>query len=421
MRAVAVLLVVCAWSCSNDSNGVSGSRHVDGGVASGGGRAADGDGRPGEVDAATPMPDRGPLASGGSGSVVCEDPVEPPLPSPGAEPPPLILEPEAPLSEPVDPGPAPVVPPPAPIPTPAESPRPDAGGVGGTGPRDAGPAPECTTANPPDPERTLREISLEEADAVAEEVALAYCEQVLGCCPLEDDFQRRSCLSLLSGSLDFDTDHPTVLIDDAAKERCIEGAASMTCERGLMMGDCGRFPFLMGTADVGEACEWNQDCMAGAGGEADCVDGVCYQRPRGRLGDACSKSCELTRGKRSCYAPPGASTDFRAAFCYHNDGLYCADCAGCQPLLGLGEPCTGFHSCEGNLLCNNGVCSEPSPLGSSCSLNDCSREHFCRDVCTAPLETGESCESNEDCRTGECSDVCEDVTSVCEGIRQAAQ
>jgi hypothetical protein len=174
---------------------------------------------------------------------------------------------------------------------------------------------------------------------------------------------------------------------------------------------------MMGGADAGEACERHQDCISGQGGDSTCVEGLCHQNPRGRLGEVCRASVDDTV-RRTTYNVDDQWREFVAAECYRGDGLYCAGPRGCQPVHPLGASCENASQCDASLVCEAGVCAEPPPLGTQCSIGvDCGREARCEQACVPLSEYGEPCELSSDCSALSCiDDACGGITERCERI-----
>jgi hypothetical protein len=264
----------------------------------------------------------------------------------------------------------------------------------------------------------LREVTLEEAIAERDEVAAIGCERILSCCTVDDPAFRMDACTRLWGANIALADGPRILIDDGQKELCLEVSSQLTCD-DVLPEECQGGRWMMGGADAGEACERHQDCIWGQGGDATCVEGLCYQNPRGRLGEVCRASVDDI-GQRTTHAVDDEWREFVAAECYRSDGLYCAGPSGCQPVHELGAACENSSQCDVSLVCEADTCAEPPPLGTPCSFTvDCGADAWCDESCVALSERGESCESSSDCRALSClDDTCGGIAERCERIMQ---
>jgi hypothetical protein len=157
-----------------------------------------------------------------------------------------------------------------------------------------------------------------------------------------------------------------------------------------------------GALPAGAACTDDDQCAPSTGGDATCnAQGVCEIDVHGRLGYACGGTCTVGPGGGSCGgvgATPGAPPP---RTCYTNEGLYCADDDTCQPVIALGQACTGTQTCVDGAYCN-GQCVPRQAGGAACTsadqcLGDCdSATGQCVDFATTrPITTDASSCSGE--------------------------
>jgi hypothetical protein len=160
----------------------------------------------------------------------------------------------------------------------------------------------------------------------------------------------------------------------------------------------------------GSRCSVPEDCCPGAG---DCLGGVCGGVPCGLAGSACSIGAQCCTG----VCRDGACGE---DICFE-DGFECdadADCCKqfCDPgTRKCGKPecsvetCSEDVPCCGELVCRNGICSDPLCYsdGVDCSLDS----QCCGKRCDPKLFTCLSCEEG----AAMCDMAGECCSGVCEG------
>lgn len=82
--------------------------------------------------------------------------------------------------------------------------------------------------------------------------------------------------------------------------------------------------------------------------------------------------------------------------------------------LVVGQPCTEYDQCAGDLVCTGGTCQAPLAVGADCSDagSACGRDDHCWEgSCRGAQALGAACLSSYQCAHGLCEDgVCVDIT-----------
>jgi hypothetical protein len=233
-------------------------------------------------------------------------------------------------------------------------------------------------------------------------IAAAVCDGIAPCCQSQgfayDPARCKSTLTTLyEEELVQDANLPGVNYDANAAGVCLEWIQSVvrSCYATEAPAECDRM--FVGSLAPGSACQSSIQCLAPPGGEADCMNGVCQQEPRAKLGEPCAMTCTDVSGDTSCQFFGTGS----GASCYTNDGLQCQD-GTCQPLRAIGEACAP-SGCVATAYCADGVCAAKEPIGGSCSIGyeeeSCSAGYCAADgICTAKKANGAACQSNEECQ-----------------------
>jgi hypothetical protein len=188
-----------------------------------------------------------------------------------------------------------------------------------------------------------------------------------------------------------------------------EPASASSCDAVYTTGASG-------TLAPGEACTQDSECIAPAGGSAECdfFDEVCTTKVRGKQGDLCTHSCEeMGTTGYMCFGSGSSASEYEDVHCFREDGLHCSGEGLCAPLAALGEDCNSDLSCGDGLVCKGSVCSMPTALGESCSTigNECGDSAYCAEdtkVCVQKKPVGETCSdsfSDECLGTCGCSDT----------------
>jgi hypothetical protein len=228
-------------------------------------------------------------------------------------------------------------------------------------------------------------------------LAKAFCATARTCCKRDgfytmdlDDCEAKFPSQLQPYPL---LDKGIVTIDPVRLAACVSAyeTAAATCAVADVEAAC--YGLWVGTHAEGQACGGNGsfgafDCQAKNGASAcswqdaaayPTSPGACVTLPRGKVGDACGKSC----GKNEdCIVDlVGASTPF-AVMCFEEDGLYCAVTANppvCKTIPKLEEPCSYYGSCGPGNYCdwNNHVCKVAAKLGESCMAASCTEGTVC--------------------------------------------
>jgi hypothetical protein len=189
-------------------------------------------------------------------------------------------------------------------------------------------------------------------------------------------------------------DKGTVIVDQNALTACVAAynTAATACTTTAVNAACkGVF---VGTQAEGQPCGGSSkfgafECKP-VNGSATCYwepsdggprnAGVCVGIPRGKSGDACSRTC----GKNgSCIVDMiGGAPPFPVA-CFEEDGLYCSvttNPAVCKPTLPIDHACTWDPgSCGNGNYCGwtSNTCLAASKLGESCMNAACVNDLMC--------------------------------------------
>lgn len=237
-------------------------------------------------------------------------------------------------------------------------------------------------------------------------VAALQCESLSACCSQQGfAFDTAGCKSLITEQVQEELDdelRPSVAYDAEAAGECL---ASVRVACGDFVGDnssaCGRI--LVGSLSPGEACISSTQCRPPEQGSAYC-DGVCVASgpaPHGKLGQACSFTCQGDDGECSDSPSVGGAPPLVA--CYTREGFYCAFGGGaelpdnCQPLVPVGQPCSGTDLCAEDAFCaTGGLCTLLFADGAACDVQEQCQSGTCRgSVCGgAPTVEQDDCALN---------------------------
>ena len=262
-------------------------------------------------------------------------------------------------------------------------------------------------------------------DQLGARVAAALCAGLEACCQSRVwAFNAAHCEAAARQSAALFVGHsgtcpPETTYDAEAAGECVQQMQSIIAS----CGDLGTFPpaicdlLCKATQSIGGSCQSNTACVQPATGQAFCDfstgQGVCTLVPRGKLGDACTLTCE----SESCGAPTTPT-------CYRDDGLYCAGDSTCHQLVPIGGGCPSGSGveCGDGLSCAGGfTCQPPPPLppiGADCAESLlCDTGAYCNaaGVCEAKKPAGAPC-------TGygyggstalECRSYCDYTTYTC--------
>jgi hypothetical protein len=223
------------------------------------------------------------------------------------------------------------------------------------------------------------------------------CASLGDCCSEQNvSFDREICekeaaLQFTDGILD-DRQAPDTQYDAAIGAECLRAIkALVVCgqldDSGGVLAACDSV--LHGDAAPGDACESGDQCQVGPGQSASCVDqGRCVvftrrSAPRGKLGDACSTTCD----SRECIIdtdpePALEGTVSSGATCFLEDGFYCD--SECKRLPKLGDACSlSGDFCVADAYCSTGgeltgTCARRLDNGADCSQHpDACASHYC--------------------------------------------
>ena len=230
-----------------------------------------------------------------------------------------------------------------------------------------------------------------------EAYASTICDNIGPCCQQEglthDAAQCRAMIAGLMSQIVGQVQSGKVKYDGSAAGQCLQAAKPRVaaCDLNLEIAACDTV--FTGTVPEGGSCTDSEECIAPAGAETDCDNGICVVEKRGVAGDTCKWTCEENQTSTIC-SGSGADTGAR---CFVNDGLYCdgttevctqqhalgatgcgfdddACVAGaycesdtCVAQIAVGGACSGFGSCVDSAYCDNGTCAAQKPIGSSCT------------------------------------------------------
>ena len=187
-------------------------------------------------------------------------------------------------------------------------------------------------------------------------------------------------------------DKGTVIIDENALAACVAAykTAATTCTINAVKAACKGVS--VGTQTEGQPCGGTSafgayECKP-SNGSASCYRpqsdpasaGVCTGIPRGKSGDACSRTC--FKNETCIVDMVGGSPPFPVT-CFEEDGLYCsvtANPTACKPILPIGGACTWDpHSCGVGNYCGwlTNVCQPAGKLGEPCAEAACADELVC--------------------------------------------
>lgn len=242
------------------------------------------------------------------------------------------------------------------------------------------------------------------------EYARAYCRVLEVCCgEAAHSFDAADCHQ--GAEADIKTtfariDPDKTAYDSQAAGDCLAPYRSIgSCDQAPDFEDvpaCERL--FVGLLSPGQPCADDDECKAGPGESANCygsADGtsVCrvskrVTQARGKLGSACSETCDGASCDHLVSMPlPGEPAPEPSAgdsvACFRSDNLYCAfDTGTCETPSAIGEPCFGDRSCAGSAFCSvdTMICTAARALGEVCqSVSECGSADC---VFTGELETG---------------------------------
>jgi hypothetical protein len=212
------------------------------------------------------------------------------------------------------------------------------------------------------------------------------------------------------GSFNYMLTSPNVAFDLTKWNACLATlqAAAGNCDLLIMLQQPGS-DCQMGTIPPGGTCTAApQDCSAPPGSIAECKSQVCTYSSRGKLGDACQKSC----GQQFSDCLPSIATS--GAHCYHEDGLYCdpgtLQCAAVKPVGGTGCNTVPKYACASGAYCNNQQCAAQKAIGSVCTTDPECLAGYCNgSACAGEKSDGAACLLHAECA----SEYCHPNTQVC--------
>lgn len=238
------------------------------------------------------------------------------------------------------------------------------------------------------------------------ELARAVCDNIGSCCQQAGYVHDAAkCAALLEGMYKNMTTG-AVQYDPQKGGDCVAHAASMVkaCGGAPNPGPCENV--VVGTVAAGGKCTSSAECIAPAGGDADCNDGVCVQEPRGKLGDGCSSTCTEDGNTTSCSGGMGGASSGNAS-CFTNDGLVCRADGKCGAAAKVGETCS-YDDCVASAYCDMSAekCVARVALGGTCTgEGQCADGAYCGGgTCVAEKATGAACADWVECASHECDD-----------------
>jgi hypothetical protein len=252
----------------------------------------------------------------------------------------------------------------------------------------------CKSEKEPQP---LRDLA-----AFAAGIADLTCQSLAACCERENvAFDATQCREKIIAELpgQLKADAPGGKYDPKLAAACLaEAKPRTTCgeidDSGGKLKTCEYV--LHGTLAPGARCDTSSECQVGPGQSVICTeeggedeeDAVCVvftlgPAQRGKLGDACSTTCEGDCFLLSSPNPARFTLPANVG-CYRNDGLHCNGEGTCAELAPLGEECIYDSDCVEDAFCGGG--STPG-------------------VCTALFENGEDCFAAPiGCKSGHCDE-----------------
>jgi hypothetical protein len=244
-------------------------------------------------------------------------------------------------------------------------------------------------------------IPFEELDAL---VASARCERLVRCglfaerTTCDAYFRKRPDLGLRAA-----INAGKVTFDGNAAEACQAALAALSCddasrEARVLPDACDQM--FGGTADLGEVCQRDQECISGACDQNDacpanmCCAGTCVANDRVEIGGPCTTNA-------GCVADS-----------------FCGPEGVCKELAKIGEECRRDGDCDYGLGCIGpteqmpGRCRETPAIGGSCLYDRCGDiGATCKSfTCVALGLVGAACTTNKDCSPFL---LCDDTTSTC--------
>lgn len=184
-----------------------------------------------------------------------------------------------------------------------------------------------------------------------------------------------------------------------------------SCKSAFAQGGGGN-----GTKPPGAECSSDDECSAGANGEASCSydfdteKEYCERRNFVAVGEPCVG----TRDAGLTVFDADTSGQYELSICNREDGLYC-DSGVCAQLIALGGECTDYLSCEGDDTYCQTTCKQKVAPGGSCvdGPSACDEGGYCdtygTQTCLERKPNGTACDSNEECQSRYCDvDVCDD-------------
>lgn len=248
-----------------------------------------------------------------------------------------------------------------------------------------------------------------------EELPDAYangiCDNLVDCCKSAGfAYDAQTCKSTfkkLIGSTVGLVQKGTVLYDANAAGACaaaFPGFAKSCLQGEPGSADCDKV--FAGTVQSGGACTDSAECIAPAGGDADCDQGKCVPAARGVAGDACTATCTEEGSTTYCSAS-GSGGD---AKCFTNDGLYCGSATSkCEKRVAIGgQGCDSGEasSCVKGAFCDNQTCVAQKAMAADCSYDEeCLDTAYCDTTCVAKKPLGAACTddfSGQECIDGAC-------------------
>lgn len=240
----------------------------------------------------------------------------------------------------------------------------------------------------------------------AGELARAVCNNIGSCCQQAGyPHDPTQCAALLEGMYKNMT-AGAVQYDPQKGGECVAYAASMVkaCSDAPDPGPCENVA--VGTVPAGGKCTSSAECIAPAGGDAGCNDGVCVQQPRGKLGDGCSSTCTEDGNTTSCSGGMGGASSGNAS-CFTNDGLVCRDDGKCGAAAKVGETCS-YDDCVASAYCDMSAekCVARVAVGGACTgEGQCADGAYCDGAkCATEKPQGAPCVESNECESHECSD-----------------
>jgi hypothetical protein len=240
----------------------------------------------------------------------------------------------------------------------------------------------------------------------------AYCDGFGACCTSAGvGYDVAACKQNLATNVGAELVDPLRSYDATAAARCVAVADAMTkaCAPDYQaLGDaCGKA--IVGTVAAGGACTAQGQCAVPAGADwANCTAGACVVTTHGKLGDACSSSCNNVRsGGYLCTGSSGPTPADGAAACWTEDGLACVG-GKCASTGAIGSPCVQATCVPGAYCGGTGVvpaCFARGATGAACTADgECVSGDYCEISKCAPLKMdGATCTSDMECTSRYCN------------------